>query len=101
MNRYMLIHRLMGPAILLLLGITALLHQAGVVKWHLFVPLLLILIGVIKLAERAALASEPPPQQPYPGQPYYYPGAPNQAPEAVPPASSASEATNSVEGDRQ
>ena len=28
MNRYMLIHRLMGPAILLLLGIIALLHQA-------------------------------------------------------------------------
>lgn len=84
MNRYMLIRRLMGPAILLLIGVVALLHQAGVVDhWaHLFWPLLLILIGVIKLAERAALASEGYP--PYPGMPYQgypnqpYPGAPGQ-----------------------
>ena len=108
MNRYMLIHRLMGPAILLLLGIIALLHQAGVASWHLFVPLLLILIGVIKLAERAALASEPPPQMLYPGQSYPgqaypgmpYQGAPYQASGAAPSGPSAPEATNSVEGDR-
>lgn len=83
MNRYILIRRLYGPAILLLLGILALLNQAGVASWNLFVPLLLILLGVIKLAERAALASDPyygmpyggavnpaaaPGTQPYPGQ---------------------------------
>jgi hypothetical protein len=69
MNRCMMLHRLTGPAILLLLGIVALLHEAHIVSWNIFVPLLLILIGVIKLAERAAMASEPyPPYQgPYQG----------------------------------
>lgn len=67
MNRYILIRRLTGPSILLLLGIIALLHEADLVSWNLFIPLLLILIGVLKLAQRAALAAagdEPP----------YYPG---------------------------
>ena len=88
MNRYILIRRLMGPAILLLIGVLALLHQADIIDsfWHLFWPLLLILVGVLKLAERAALASEPYPDatpytgyQPYPGG---YPGAPVQPPAA-------------------
>jgi hypothetical protein len=75
MNRYILIRRLMGPSILLLLGMVALLSQAHVVHFYIFFPLLLILIGVLKLAERAALAAEggylPPPQGwgPYPGAP--------------------------------
>jgi len=74
MTSYILIRRLMGPSILLLLGIVALLSQANVVHFTIFFPLLLILIGVIKLAERAALAAEgyPPPPPPW-GQ---YPGAP-------------------------
>ncbi len=85
MNRYILIRRLTGPAVLLLIGTLALLHQMGIVErwWHLFWPLLLILIGVLKLAERAALASEPFPDTPYAGQPQYpgsYPGAPAQPP---------------------
>ena len=84
MNRYILIRRLMGPAILLLIGVLALLHQAGVIRfWPLFWPLLLILIGVLKLAERAALASEelpPYPTDPYAGYPNQpYPSAPMQA----------------------
>ncbi len=80
MNRYIFIRRLMGPAILLLLGLTALLHEAHLVSWNLFVPLLLILIGVLKLAERAALASEgAPPPPPYPGAPY--PNQPYQNPQ--------------------
>ena len=75
MNRYILIRRLRGPAILLLIGIIALLHQADLVSWSLFVPLLLILIGVLKLAERAALsAADDIPVYPgsYPGAPYPY-----------------------------
>ena len=58
MNRYILIRRLRGPAILLLIGVIALLHATGVIHsfWHWFWPLLLILIGVLMLAERAALA---------------------------------------------
>lgn len=56
MNRYIMIHRMTGPAILLLLGIVALLSQAHVVHFSIFIPLLFILLGVLKLAERAALA---------------------------------------------
>jgi hypothetical protein len=73
MNRYFFIHRLTGPAVLLLLGVIALLHQAGIASWDLFVPLLLILIGVLKLVERALLASDPSAfSYPYqvPPQPY-------------------------------
>jgi hypothetical protein len=69
MNRYILIRRLTGPSILLLLGVVALLHQADLVSWSIFLPLFLILIGVLKLAQRAALAAagdEPM----YPGSPY-------------------------------
>ena len=60
MNQYYLIRRLRGPAILLLIGTIALLDSMGVVHrfWHLFWPLLLILLGVLMLAERAALAAE-------------------------------------------
>jgi hypothetical protein len=72
MNRYILIRRLRGPAILLLLGIVALLHEADLVDfWSLFFPLLLILIGVLKLAERASLAAAGD-EVPYPGSPYPY-----------------------------
>jgi hypothetical protein len=85
MSRYIMIRRLRGPAILLLIGVLALLHQMGAVShfWRLFWPLLFILIGVIMLAERAALAAEggyPPTSgpiepsadtgvAPYPGKP--------------------------------
>lgn len=60
MNQYFLIRRLRGPAILLLIGVIALLHTSGVIHsfWRLFWPLLLILLGVLLLAERAALAAE-------------------------------------------
>jgi hypothetical protein len=93
MNRYILIRRLRGPAILLLLGVIALLHESGLVEfWSLFFPLLLILIGVLKLAERAALAAAGD-EVPYPGSPYPYgaaaPAASPQTPVAtsvVPPA---------------
>jgi hypothetical protein len=75
MNRYILIRRLTGPCILLLLGVVALLHEADLVSWNIFVPLLLILIGVLKLAQRAALAAagdEPVYPGTYPGSPYSY-----------------------------
>ncbi|WP_348263451.1 hypothetical protein P8935_02590 [Telmatobacter sp. DSM 110680] len=79
MNRYILIRRLRGPAILLLLGTILLMHQAGLVDfWSLFFPLLLILIGVLKLAERAALAAAGD-ETPYPGSPYPYGAAVNPA----------------------
>lgn len=82
MNRYILIRRLRGPAFLLLVGVNALLNQSGILSWGQSWPFYLILLGVLALAERAALSAGgyPPPPQPgqYPGTPY--PGA------AVPPA---------------
>jgi hypothetical protein len=84
MNRYILIRRLRWPAILLLIGIVALLERTGAIDhfWHLFFPLLLILLGVMLLAERAALAMDGDnpgyPGTPYPGTPY--PGAPYAGP---------------------
>lgn len=70
MSRYILIRRLRGPAILLLMGILALLHQMGAIPnfWRLFWPLLLIMLGLLLLAERAALASEGYPL--FPGAPW-------------------------------
>lgn len=63
MSRYILIRRLRGPAILLLIGTLALLHQLGAIPyfWRLFWPLLLITLGLLMLAERAALASDDDP----------------------------------------
>jgi hypothetical protein len=82
MNRYIFLRRLRGPAILLLLGTILLMHEAGLVDfWSLFFPLLLILIGVLKLAERAALAAAG--DEPYPGAAYPYGAA--AAPAAVQP----------------
>jgi hypothetical protein len=90
MSHYIMIRRLRGPAILLLIGGVWLLHATGVINhpWSWFWPLLLILIGVFMLAERAALAAEGgyPPYPPGPcyGQPY--PGAPDpRAATGVPP----------------
>ncbi len=72
MSRYVMIHRLRGPAILLLIGVLALLHQMDVLPhfWRLLWPLLLILLGVMMLVERAALATEGYPMfSGWPGQP--------------------------------
>jgi hypothetical protein len=82
MNRYILIRRLTGPCVLLLLGVVALLHQADLVNWSIFVPLLLILLGLLKLAQRAALAmaGDEPAYPGYPGGAYPgYPGYPYSA----------------------
>ena len=66
MSRYILIRRLRGPAVLLLIGLLALLHEAGVIPyfWRLFWPLLFIMLGLLLLAERAALAVEGYPAMP-------------------------------------
>ena len=79
MNRYILIHRLRGPAILLLISVLALMDHLELIHhfWSWFWPLLMITIGALMLAERAAFASDDSfSQPPYPGAPYPgYPGA--------------------------
>lgn len=95
MNRYFFIRRLTGPSILLLLGIVALLHQAHLVHFSIFVPLLLILLGVLKLAERAVMANEPYNAWPYPGAPGAFvapaaPPPPGSSPDSIVPAQDAS-----------
>jgi len=59
MNRYVMIHYLRWPSVLLLVGTLALLNQLNIIDqfWGWFWPLLLILIGGLMLAERAALAA--------------------------------------------
>ena len=81
MNHYILIRRLRGPAVLLLAGTIALLHQMGFIEhpWHLFWALLFILIGAIMLAERTVLSMAGGVAPGYAGTPYAgapYAGAP-------------------------
>ena len=66
MNRWLAIRRIRGPAFLILFGITALLHQEGILSFGRSWPLYLILAGVIGLAERAAILATPPVPPAYP-----------------------------------
>ncbi|HTZ89180.1 MAG TPA: DUF5668 domain-containing protein [Alloacidobacterium sp.] len=77
MNQYIFLQRIQGPALLLTFGVTALLDQWHILSFGRSWPLYLIVLGLIKLAQRAALANaEPPPA--YPGYSGYPPvgGAP-------------------------
>jgi Domain of unknown function (DUF5668) len=88
MNQYYFLRRIQGPAMLLTFGVTALLDQWDILSFGRSWPLYLIVLGVIKLAQRMALANAEPP--PYAGsyQPGY--GYPATAGGPVPPASSTS-----------
>ena len=55
MTQWLLIKRLRGPAFLLLIGVMALLHEWGDFGFSRSWPLLLILAGVMSLAERAVV----------------------------------------------
>ena len=105
MNQYMFLHRITGPAMLLTFGICALLDQWGILNFGRSWPLYLIVLGVIKLAQRAALlTAEPPPWQP--GYPGYYappggvPGTPATASTALVPTDTSITPTNDS-GDRR
>jgi len=54
MNPYIFIHRIKGPAMLLVFGITALLNEWDIITFGRSWPLYLIVLGVLQLAERAA-----------------------------------------------
>jgi hypothetical protein len=69
-NRYIFLHRIKGPVIILVFGVTALLDTWHVLSYSRSWPLYLIALGLLQLAERAAWAQmQPPPPAPYPGQP--------------------------------
>jgi DUF4097 and DUF4098 domain-containing protein YvlB len=60
MGSWLLIRRLRGPAFLILVGITALLNQWGVLSFSHSWPLYLILAGVLAVLERAAVGTTQP-----------------------------------------
>ena len=68
MNQYLFLRRMRGPIILLTFGITAILDEyAGVSYAHSW-PLYIIVWGLLKLAENAILAQNPPATPaPWPG----------------------------------
>jgi len=88
MNAWLLIRRLRGPAFVILVGVTALLNQWGVLSFTRSWPLYLILAGVLGLAERAALSVAPPLPPVYPNP--YVPGGYSPVPPYTPPPPQAS-----------
>lgn len=69
MNRYVFLHRITGPLILLVFGVTALLDTWQVLSYRESWPLYLIAIGLLQLAKRAAWSrlEVPPPPAGYAG----------------------------------
>lgn len=85
MNPYIFIHRIKGPAMLLVFGITALLNEWDIVSFGRSWPLYLIVLGVLQLAERAAWSQW---QQQYAQGQYATQGGPPVAAGVPPPGSS-------------
>lgn len=73
--RWLLIRRLRGPAFLLTFGLTALLHQWGVLSFGQSWPLYLIVAGVLTLLERSALTVADPSAYPTGSFSGGYPGS--------------------------
>lgn len=73
MNQYLFLRRMRGPIFLLVFGITAILDEWTGIHYGMSWPLYIIAWGILKLAENAILAQNPPPP---PGQfPGYPPGS--------------------------
>ncbi len=70
MNQYLFLRRMRGPIMLLVFGITAVLDEYTGIHYSRSWPLYIIVWGLMKLAENAILAQNPPdPAAPYPGYP--------------------------------
>ena len=78
MNQYLFLRRMRGPIFLLVFGVTAILDVYTPIDYGRSWPLYLIVWGIMKLAENAILAQNPPPP---PGQ---WPGAPGYPPGGYP-----------------
>lgn len=68
MNQYLFLRRMRGPIILLTFGITAILDEYTGISYAHSWPLYIIVWGLLKLAENAILAQNPP------ASPVGYPG---------------------------
>jgi hypothetical protein len=69
MNRYILLHRIKWPVMIVVVGVTLLLDQWDILSFDKSWPLYLIAFGLLQLAERAAWS-----QTQYPDGPGGYPG---------------------------
>jgi hypothetical protein len=89
MNTYLWIHRIKGPVMLLVFGVTALLNEWDIITFGRSWPLYLIAFGVLQLAERAAWSQA---QQAQYAQGQYppYGAVPGQAPVQGPPVGGSS-----------
>ena len=72
-----------GPILLITIGVLFAMHEAGLLQFSRTWPLILIVLGVVKLLERLAMPQQvytppPPPQGPPPpyGQQQYPPAPP-------------------------
>jgi hypothetical protein len=73
-NRSFLIaHAVRGPILLITVGVLFAMHQAGLLPFQRTWPLLIIVLGIMKLVERSVAPPRPPfvPPPPYPPQPPY------------------------------
>jgi hypothetical protein len=72
MNQYLFLRRMRGPIFLLTFGITAILDVYTPIDYGKSWPLYLIVWGLLKVAENAILAQNPPlPPAQWPGAPGY------------------------------
>jgi hypothetical protein len=70
MNQYLFLRRMRGPIMLLVFGITAILDEYTGIHYSRSWPLYIIAWGLMKLAENAILAQNPPDlTAQYPGYP--------------------------------
>jgi hypothetical protein len=83
MNSYIWIHRIKGPAMLVIFGITALLNEWDIISFGRSWPLYLIAFGLLQLAERAAWSQAQQQQYAQAQYPPYGAAAPG---EPAPPA---------------
>jgi hypothetical protein len=75
-NRYIFLRRIKGPVIIVVFGVTALLHTWHILSYSRSWPLYLIVIGLLQLAERAAWAQmQAPPAGFPPGPPGNWPSS--------------------------
>ena len=80
-----ILHAARGPILLITVGVLFALHQADILRFGLTWPILIIVLGVMKLLERTAgpraFVAPPPFTPPYPGQ---YPQQPQYPPPPPP-----------------